>query len=105
MRIVLIISLFVMFYITERYNTKDWFKLFFFDLLVQILHIVTIIMISLSLLAINSFVFWLISIYILYGNIKYLILNIYDTFFSKEDDEVCEKSDESNSSNDSKKER
>lgn len=98
MELVLILSSIVMYFLTKRYNTKDWCKNFYFDVFVQILHIVTLCVICIELSYFSSIslkICLAFSVYILLKNIFYLIDNIvYELFLIsiEDDDDECDNS-------------
>jgi len=73
MRLVLFLFTSIMHIITSRYNNLDWFDTPIIDLLVQILHVITLLSI-LYVLIIYKYVFLsLYCAYVLLKNIKWLL--------------------------------
>ena len=89
MNLVLVISTIFMYFITKSYNSGNHFKIFWIDVLVQVLHIITLLFIFL-ILAKNTYliyrIFSFFCFYVLIKNIECCVLNIY-YFFNQDDDD------------------
>ena len=91
-----------MHFLTKTYNDKDYFKNFYIDVIVQILHIFTLVFIIIATFKAQNILVLIYGISLLFKNLKACILNIL--YYNKSDEDEEEENDDNENLNENEEE-